>query len=273
MSRPSTTLSAVLRTLPAAILAAAVGAAHGETFVATFTGGAAGNVGNWTYGLPQSYPVSGGNPGQYLLAQNLDTFAPMLRTQGNSAFTGDYQALGVESISIDLATFDVDFSAGGRPLTIMLINTKGTATSLDDTTAYFMGPNIPVPGESWKSYTFDVPSASETLPSGWLLLDTNGDGDPDGTWDEAITKVDRLQFFYGDPTFFFIFQQWDVGADNIAITYAEPAIVGDLNGDGVVDGADLGILLSEWGGPGADLNGDGVVDGADLGILLAAWSA
>ncbi len=47
---------------------------------------------------------------------------------------------------------------------------------------------------------------------------------------------------------------------------------GDLNGDGVIDGADLGILLSGWGssGPG-DLNGDGVVDGADLGILLGNW--
>ncbi len=46
----------------------------------------------------------------------------------------------------------------------------------------------------------------------------------------------------------------------------------DLNGDGVVDGADLGILLNNWGGDGVgDLNGDGVVDGADLGILLINW--
>ena len=53
----------------------------------------------------------------------------------------------------------------------------------------------------------------------------------------------------------------------------EPA---DLNGDGVVDGADLGLLLGAWGpcppgGCPADLNGDGVVDGADLGLLLGAW--
>jgi hypothetical protein len=51
-----------------------------------------------------------------------------------------------------------------------------------------------------------------------------------------------------------------------------PPLPGDLNGDGVVDGADLGILLTGWGGSGAaDLNGDGVVDGADLGILLTSW--
>ena len=46
----------------------------------------------------------------------------------------------------------------------------------------------------------------------------------------------------------------------------------DLNGDGFVTGADLGIMLGNWGlwAPG-DLNYDGVVNGADLGMLLAAW--
>jgi hypothetical protein len=47
----------------------------------------------------------------------------------------------------------------------------------------------------------------------------------------------------------------------------------DLNSDGVVDGADLGILLAAWGtkDPCTDLSGDGTVDGADLGLMLAAW--
>lgn len=49
----------------------------------------------------------------------------------------------------------------------------------------------------------------------------------------------------------------------------------DLNGDGVVDGADLAALLSVWGtdDPAADLNGDGVVNGTDLATLLAAWNS
>lgn len=56
----------------------------------------------------------------------------------------------------------------------------------------------------------------------------------------------------------------------------EPAAtVGDLNGDGTVDGADLGQLLAAWGACNCaqDLNGDGQVNGADLGLLLANWSA
>ena len=48
----------------------------------------------------------------------------------------------------------------------------------------------------------------------------------------------------------------------------------DLNGDGVVNGADLAALLAQWNGAGeADLNGDGVVDGTDLAQLLSLWGA
>ncbi|MBM4105730.1 MAG: hypothetical protein FJ257_05495 [Phycisphaerae bacterium] len=50
------------------------------------------------------------------------------------------------------------------------------------------------------------------------------------------------------------------------------ACAADLNGDGKVDGADLGILLGNWGKPGAsDLNGDGTTDGADQAILMGQW--
>ncbi len=52
-----------------------------------------------------------------------------------------------------------------------------------------------------------------------------------------------------------------------------PGSPSDLNGDGEVDGADLGLLLSGWSTPGADLNGDGTTDGADLGLLLSDWGS
>ena len=54
------------------------------------------------------------------------------------------------------------------------------------------------------------------------------------------------------------------------------ACPGDLDGDGSVGGADLGLLLGAWGAcPGTpclgDLNLDGEVNGADLGLLLGQW--
>ena len=52
-----------------------------------------------------------------------------------------------------------------------------------------------------------------------------------------------------------------------------PQSSADLDGSGVVDGTDLGLLLGAWGAAGlGDLDGNGVVDGTDLGMLLGAWS-
>jgi hypothetical protein len=48
----------------------------------------------------------------------------------------------------------------------------------------------------------------------------------------------------------------------------------DINGDGIVDGGDLGLMLGNWNQPGnTDLNQDGITDGADLGQLLGAWGS
>lgn len=51
-------------------------------------------------------------------------------------------------------------------------------------------------------------------------------------------------------------------------------LAADLDGDGAVDGTDLGMLLGMWGStdPEADLNGDGTVGADDLGLLLGAWT-
>ena len=56
----------------------------------------------------------------------------------------------------------------------------------------------------------------------------------------------------------------------------EESCLGDLNEDGLVDGADLGLLLGGWGVCSSlpctgDLNEDALVDGADLGLMLGAW--
>jgi Tol biopolymer transport system component len=61
--------------------------------------------------------------------------------------------------------------------------------------------------------------------------------------------------------------------------YERPVAVGDLNDDGAIDAADLGLLIATWGAcPGAgfpcqaDFDESGDVDGTDLGTLLAAWT-
>jgi hypothetical protein len=57
----------------------------------------------------------------------------------------------------------------------------------------------------------------------------------------------------------------------IELTPSNPA---DINGDGAVNGADLAMLLGNWGGSGAgDLDGNGFVNGADLATLLGNWGS
>ncbi|MFO0874924.1 MAG: right-handed parallel beta-helix repeat-containing protein [Phycisphaerales bacterium] len=78
-----------------------------------------------------------------------------------------------------------------------------------------------------------------------------------------------------------VFDFFDDASKGIAITFPLVpdclAIPGDLNNDGHVDGADLGLLLGGWGPCGdcnncpGDLDGNCTVDGADLGLLLGNW--
>jgi hypothetical protein len=67
----------------------------------------------------------------------------------------------------------------------------------------------------------------------------------------------------------------EAGVDDLKITNVDctPNIVGDINGDGSVNGSDLSILLGSWGSnnPAADLDRDGVVGGTDLATLMSNW--
>jgi len=202
------------------LLAVAAAPAVAADFTETFDGGS--NVGGWTFGTGNEViEGSGGNPGAYLHDTFVDTFAPQPRTSQPSLFTGDLRQLGVTSIGIDLITFSVDFSAEGRPLTLMLISDQGTPANFDDDwAAYIMGPsNVPLPGEGWVSYSFDVPSQETALPAGWATIAFGASSPPEPDWNLLITDVAEVRFFYGDPTMFFIFQGWNLGLDNPTISY------------------------------------------------------
>ena len=202
------------------VLTLAAAPALADTFTETFDGGS--NVGGWTFGTGNEVIESGGgNPGAYLHDLFVDTFAPQPRTSQPSIFTGNLRQLGVSRIGIDLITFSVDFSAEGRPLTLMLISDQGTpADPDDDWAAYLMGPsNVPLPGEGWISYSFNVPSQETSLPAGWATLAFGSSSPPEPDWNQVITNVAELRFFYGDPTMFFIFQGWNLGLDNPTIDY------------------------------------------------------
>jgi hypothetical protein len=259
----------------------AASTAQADTFIENFDAGPA-NVGAWTYGITPTYPTTGGNPGKYQRTQNIDTFAPQPRTSGAaSIFTGNYREANVTSVGLVLITFAVDFSAEERPLSVILVSNNGTpANTNDDWGAYHIGPdNIPIPGQGWLSYDFEIPSQSTSLPEGWSFIQFGSGSPPNPDWSNLITNVSQLRYFYGNPEFFFIFQNWTVGIDNARITTEPAQIPGDADGNGAVNVDDLLIVINDWGRCEVgqtclgDVDGNGSVDVNDLLLVINNWSS
>ena len=81
-------------------------------------------------------------------------------------------------------------------------------------------------------------------------------------WPRSGTLESRTEFFVGP-----------FSANQIlTFTPGPTSLPGDLNGDGCVDQADLGILLAAYQhNADGDIDGDGDTDQSDLGILLGAF--
>jgi len=199
-------------------------------FSETFSGG---NEGAWRLSDRSIIEASGGDPGAFLRDVNLDTFAPLARTQWEkpSMFTGAYRAQGVVALAASFQIFSATWTVEERPMSLMLVSDPGTPhDASDDTSAFYVGPdNIPFPGAGWSRYHFEVPSHSLTLPfprsqaegePGWVVAE--GDiftpaKDPDAAWNTGMEDVDQVIFWFHDPRYFAIFQMWDVGMDNPSI--------------------------------------------------------
>src|SRR5262249_50062334 len=136
----------------------------------------------------------------------------------NSPFSGDYRAQKIVSLGTDLITNSTQFQ-NQRPLSLILSN--------GDCKIYFVGAKlVPQPGQGWRPFDFALDSQSMTMPSGWAILDGSCT-DNDAAWNAVITNVKQITFFYGDPTFLFFDDIWNIGADNVRI-YSDPFI--DLGG-------------------------------------------
>ncbi|MCA9285879.1 MAG: hypothetical protein KDA22_11720 [Phycisphaerales bacterium] len=149
------------------------------------------------------------------------------------------------------------------------------------------------PGADWGPLGFD--RADFPASASWANSDpSNGAGQAavvsalgDGTCLDGTLAGMIGRFVVSDePTTFEIAGtvEWTIGllgapqstpfALSVDVGGTTPTCPADLDGNGEVNGADLGLMLGAWGpcdGCPADLNADGAVDGADLGELLAAW--
>ena len=87
---------------------------------------------------------------------------------------------------------------------------------------------------------------------------------------QSISDDGRVICGWGYEELFFFQEAWVVVLPPEVATC--PA---DINGDDVVDGADLSLLLTSWqtSSSDADIDQDGIVGGSDLTLLLNAWGS
>ncbi len=109
--------------------------------------------------------------------------------------------------------------------------------------------------------------------AGGAVPDCDLDGIPDGCAVDGGTVPDCND--NGIPDSCDIDGPSDEDDNGNGIPDACELVEGDLNLDGCIDAADMGLLFVVWGLPNppfGDLDGDGVAAAGDLGVLLTAWN-
>jgi len=113
----------------------------------------------------------------------------------------------------------------------------------------------------------NVPLSNGPTPAGSVFSSTSGFADGLGLITLTINNVSMA-----DAGDYFCTITTECGSNSTAVVTL--LVRPNANGDNVIDGADLSVLLANFGGivtpwTSGDFNGDGVVNGADLSILLS----
>ncbi|MBL9120446.1 MAG: hypothetical protein JNL80_11095 [Phycisphaerae bacterium] len=176
--------------------------------------------------------------GQVVRASNA-SFSPAVDT--NATTVSETDEVGVSSVPLSVPVHNFGYDLSQALLDIDLIGGLGDGFSLVSGLTSGIGGR-----PATLQFTF------------------NATGKPAGTYSKVVAISVSDEDIPGS------------GSAQISVTLSvtlESALnPADLDGNGSVNGADLAILLGQWGSNGtADLDGSGNVDGADLAILLGAW--
>lgn len=185
----------------------------------------------------------------FVMTQTADAIFTIVPGEGDQPDT----IAGMVPVDLTFEMQILDQEISGEPLPIMLPLT-GTYVENDNGARIEIVVNfefdqpLPAAGLPIENIPFDIPTI---LPPGstasLLMSGTDSEGSTAGVWDLLIVADGEDAGCAGDP---------------------------DINGDGLVNGADLTIVLANWNAPGgpADVNCDDIVDGEDLTIVLAFWT-
>lgn len=218
------------------------------TYTETFTGES--NDGNWWHHF-NIETTAKGKHGEFIYSGPMTTFYPRAETQmkADSVFHGNYTERGVVEISIDLAAFEIpQTDQTFMSPTLQLINDSGTPRDISDDCIVYLQSGLDQPARSniekpdFVTYTFAIPSASQTLPQPnnaddctgtycEMCPDTNEEcwgvatgrlcptlGDWDATFRNVLADVDQVHVSWMGPDWFALILPWQSAIDNPSIT-------------------------------------------------------
>jgi hypothetical protein len=140
------------------------------------------------------------------------------------------------NISGDFQTFSSSNPwIGDFYFTVLFRNHMGTPNDFEDDVFVYIDPynyDCPDIGEGWKHYEFDLPfdfeGALGELPAGWVggsYATGNATFPSDITFQEVVSNIGRVEFWFNHPDWAAIFATFNTGADNIVLEYIEGAVV------------------------------------------------
>ena len=255
-----------------------------ETYVVDFEDCKGTNCDGWVgpsgNGGATTIEPASGNPGANMHTVFNDFFITFLNTS-NPEFVRDFTQLENFTLSVDMKAQDISFFGAPvtRPWLVEIRDYDNPPPGYQWVSVWYLFSWVGQ--DDWTTWSVHVedPNATE-LPEGWGGY---GDEDPvtfeprlpeNRTFADVLAGADQIAFTTGQPGYVFGFTDFDLRIDNISITTTEPTpCPADLDNDGSVNAADMGILLILWGHAktAADLNNDGVVNAPDLGLLLVGW--
>lgn len=169
-----------------------------------------------------------GNPGNYLGVPLLDFFGVTLRNETNADVIGDLTRHGGPlEFGVDVRNFGI-FNFNNEPLPgewypLVLELVDYDAGGGVPVSVYTVVDTMPEVADGWTRLSAQIPEAADALPAGWGGTGAEDPNTfepilpPDRTYASVLQNVDEIRLTTFVPGFFYGFNFWEVGYDNVSM--------------------------------------------------------
>ncbi|HVV97260.1 MAG TPA: hypothetical protein VHC92_08990 [Rhodanobacteraceae bacterium] len=215
------------------LLTLAAVAAHATEVVDDFESGTNPNEWGWTNGGGGAFIIEpdGGNPGAWLDSgvpyfsdhPNLTSYPPAGSALHDALASGALVSASADIERLDTSDVENCHPVYDLPSTFTLMLSDLHTVPSDPPTVIEAhttdGPESPLEGPfPWMTVSFTIPSDATDVPPGWVL---NAPPELDYTWADLMHNIDGISFFVVAPDEFTFDSCWQLGADNVTVTYGD----------------------------------------------------